>query len=66
MSYFFLFIFRTKVGINTVPERAREELLMTFKTMLPIVDCAAFLLKWSLRHKPDHIDENDASVVSRK
>lgn len=56
-------LFRAKIGLNTIPERAREELLMTFKAMLSPIDSVVFLLKWSLRHKPDHID-NETSVVS--
>lgn len=60
---YFVFFLRAKVGINTVPERAREELLMAFITMLPLADVVAFLIKWSLRHRPDNMD-NDESVVS--
>lgn len=46
-----------------IAEYVREELMLTFKKTVPARHAVAFLFKWSLRHKPDHID-NDMSVVS--
>lgn len=38
---------------------------MVCMTVLPLADAIKFLVKWSIRHKPDYVYDDHSEVIKR-